>query len=690
MPDAPMPDGADVRARWARVKALVAEALDRPPAERDVFVGALSPPSLAREVADLVSAYADAEAEGVLSEAFTPSPGLSAGEQVGPYRLVEALGVGGMGAVYRARRADGRLDRDVALKVVRHATPALVRRFERERTALARLEHAHIARLYDAGVAEGGLLGEIPFLAMELVDGEPITAAAERRALSVEDRVRLVLQVCDAVAYAHGRLVLHRDLKPSNVLVSDTDDGLRAVVLDFGVAKLLDPTSGPGAADAALTQPGGAAYTAAYAAPEQLAGGEATAATDVYGLGGLLYEVLASARPYAIAEATAAQTERLKSIAPRPPSSIAPPARALRGDLDTICRKALDPDPARRYASAGALAEDLRRFLDGLPVSARPATARYRAGRFLRRHGVGVASAALVTAALVALVAFYTVRLAGERDRARAAERVAVAERDRATAVSRFLEQILVSVNDRWNAGGSRLGREATVREALAVAAERAERDFAGRPDLRADLHLVLGQAYAGLGLGAESAGHIERTLALRESLYTPPHPALAEALYYASFLPARARESLAMQERALAMIRARPDGNNLPFVVEAVATQRLLAGRTDGLVEIIHEATQYASRTFVPGRDGARYRDPALAMLGLLDVRAHLAAGEMRLAAAALARADAALARLPPTPDYDFLRRNAVCHARALDAHARLGRAADAETALRRCQQSP
>ncbi len=678
----------DEQTHWSRIKGLVAETLDRPPAERDAFLACLAPPSVAREVGELVAAYAEAEADDALTEAFSSAHRLSAGECVGPYRLVERIGAGGMGAVYRARHADGRLDRDVALKVVRHAAPALVRRFDRERRALARLEHAHIARLYDAGVADGGALGPTPFLAMELVEGEPVTVAADRLGLDVEARVRLILQVSDAVAYAHGRLVLHRDLKPSNVLVAETDAGLRAVVLDFGIAKLLDPADDHESPDEALTRSGSVAYTAAYAAPEQLSGGEITAATDVYGLGGLLYEVLAGVRPYALDAATAAQTERLKAVSPRSPSEVAAPAhaRAIRGDLDTICRKALDPDSSRRYASAAAFADDLRRYLAGLPVTARPATAGYRLRRFVGRHAAAVATTTAVALALVALVAFYTSRLASERDRARAAEAVAVAERDRATAVSRFLEQVLTSVNARWNAGGSRLGPDVTVREALAVAEERAGRDFATRPDLRADLHLVLGQAYGGLGMARESARHVERTLALRESLYAAPHPALAEALFYASFLPDRAADRGAMQERALAILRARPEGNNLPFVVEAVANQRIAAGRTDRLAALVHEATQYADRTFVTGRDGARYRYPALAMLGLLDVRTHLAAGETDRAAAALARAEAALARLPPTPDYDGLRRNGVCHARALDARRRLGAAADPEGVLRAC----
>ena len=443
-------------ARWTRLADLVPDALALGAGERDAFLdrACTAPdgtpdPDLRAQAARLLAASDRADSTGALA---SPVAGLGARavarpERLGPWQVTGRLGEGGMGVVYRAERADGRFERTVALKVVRHAGRALARRFDRERRALALLEHPGIARLYDADVAGAGLAAT-PYLAMELVEGVPITEASD--GLSVEACVRLVLQVCGAVAYAHSRLVLHRDLKPSNVLVADTASGPRAVVLDFGVARLL------GDADDEHT---GSACTPAYAAPEQLAGGEVTTATDVYGIGALLYETLAGVRAYGLAGATAA--EHRKDALPPPPSAVAPAgrARALRGDLDTITLKALDPDPVRRYPTAGALADDLRRALSGEPVEARPATVRYRAGLFVRRHRTGMASAALVALALIGgtgAALWQRAEAQAERDRARLAAAEAREQAERAEAVSGFLEQILRAPNTRWYGRGRR------------------------------------------------------------------------------------------------------------------------------------------------------------------------------------------------------------------------------------------
>ena len=318
-----------------------------------------------------------------------------------------------MGAVYRAHRVDGAYERQVALKMLRPGVPgaAVLRRFLAERDVLARLEHVGIGRLYDAGVdAEGR-----PFLAMELVRGRPITAWAE--SAPVEDRLAVFVQVCDAVAFAHRNLVVHRDLKPSNLLVTEEGGRPRAVVLDFGIAKLLD------APDADLTRADGGPLTPAYAAPEQFRGGAVTTATDVYALGVVLYEVLAERRPDAATRAAPDRLDGAMATRPARPSAVAAEperARRLRGDLDTIVLKAMAPEPDRRYPTASALADDLRRHLAGEPVAARPPTARYRLGRFVHRHrtGVGVAAAALLL--LAAVVGAYTLRLRAERDRAEA------------------------------------------------------------------------------------------------------------------------------------------------------------------------------------------------------------------------------------------------------------------------------
>ncbi len=501
---------------WERMKALVEEALDLSEDDRETFLAQIEPPDVAAEVRSLVQAHADADAAGALAGVFDAPPEPEPGARLGPYRIAGTLGAGGMGTVYRAERADGQFERTVALKVVRHASPDLARRFALEQRVLARLEHPHIARLYDAGVAHDETLGDTPYLAMERVEGEPITDYAERHALGIRQRVGLLVQVCEAVAYAHGRLVLHRDLKPSNVLVEGPPSAPRAVVLDFGIARLL------GEADAALTQAGGAALTPEYAAPEQVAGGEVTTATDVFGLGVLLFETLTGERPRPLAGLTPTQVERaLASPPPRRPSEAAPAwAGSLRGDLDTITLKALAPEPDQRYASAEALGDDLRRHLDGLPVRARPATVGYRLRSFVRRNRTGVLAATVALAALVG-------GLGAALWQARAAE----AARDRAEShfeIAREAARAMIyDVHDAI-AGlpGATPAREVIVDQALAYL-DRLAREAGDDPTLHIDLagaYLRIGNVAGNptndnLGRTAEALASFQRGLALLMSL---------------------------------------------------------------------------------------------------------------------------------------------------------------------------
>ena len=521
-------------AQWLRLSDLVPEALDLPPTERGAFLddACVTPdgapdPVLRREAAALVAAAEEADLNGALSSpvsALLPED-LSADEggalrttRVGPWRVAGVLGEGGMGVVYRAERADGHFERTVALKVVRYATPHLARRFALEQQVLARLEHPHIARLYDAGVAHDEVLGDAPYLAMELVEGEPITAYADRHQFGVRQRVELLVQVCEAVAYAHGRLVLHRDLKPSNVLVTGGPAAPRAVVLDFGIARLL------GDAGDALTQTSGAVLTPEYAAPEQVTGGEVTTATDVFGLGVLLYETLTGHRPRRLTGLAPAQVERaLASPPPKRPSEAAPAwAGPLRGDLDTIALKALAPDPAQRYASAEALGDDLRRHLDGLPVQARPATAGYRLRSFVRRNRTVVLALSVALAALVGGlgVALWQARVAeAARDRAEARFEVA---REAARAMIYDVHDAIAGLP------GATPAREVIVDRAL-VYLDHLASEADGAPALRVDLagaYLRIGNVQGSptdnnLGRTADAITSYRQGLTLRSSL--PP-----------------------------------------------------------------------------------------------------------------------------------------------------------------------
>ena len=403
--------------RWPEIKRLFEAALDQPADAREAFLDRAcrtddGQPDAALRAAIDTLLLADSEASTETTGGFLASSPLSLGglleglgvemaeapteaepgTHIGPYRVIRLLGRGGMGEVYLAARADGLFERTVALKRVRDdLAPGVAARFATERQILADLVHPGIARLYAAGTDDDGR----PWLAMEpVVDGIPMPDYARDRGLSERQRVELVLQVCAAVQHAHQRLVVHRDLKPSNVLVTDAEDGPRVQLLDFGIAKILG-------SDADTRR----FLTRAYAAPEQLRGEAATTASDLYGLGTLLVETL---------------TEQ------RPAGSLA----GLEGDLAAIARRARAPEPADRYASAEALAEDLRRYLDGRPVSAQAPTWAYRTRRFVSRHRIPVGMAALALGLIASAMAFAALRVTEERDVARqaAADAEAIAE----------------------------------------------------------------------------------------------------------------------------------------------------------------------------------------------------------------------------------------------------------------------
>ncbi len=387
---------------WARLRALLDEALALPAGARDAWLAGLPvsdtplAPLLQRLLtqSEAGAAVLDGGPRVETADFARPPPGAMP-ERVGPYRLLHELGSGGMATVWLAERTDLLQARQVALKLPHGAwrRSGLAERLQREREILATLEHPHIARLYDAGLADDGQ----PYLALERVQGEPIDAWCDSHVLDVPARVALFGQVARAVAYAHARLVVHRDLKPANILV--TAEG-EVKLLDFGIAKLLEADT---AEATELTQQMGRALTLRYAAPEQVLGQPVGTATDIYALGVLLYELLSGQRPYRPARDSAAALEdAVLHEQPLPPSRVAPPARraALRGDLDTIVLKALKKDPAARYPTVDALAEDLQRHLEHRPVRARPDGTGYRLAKWVRRHRVAAAAGAAVLLAL--------------------------------------------------------------------------------------------------------------------------------------------------------------------------------------------------------------------------------------------------------------------------------------------------
>jgi eukaryotic-like serine/threonine-protein kinase len=549
-------------ARWERIQSLFHQALELPEAERLALLVARcgGDAELLAEVLALLEEDArggsvlERDLASVAHEVLDGSVPLL--RRVGSYRVLRVLGQGGMGVVYLGEREDPHSL--VAIKVLRDASlsPARRERFRREEQTLAQLNHPSIARLYDADVLADGT----PYFVMEYVEGVPLTEYCRTHRCSVTERLRLFRAVCEAVQHAHSRAVIHRDLKPSNILVSDGGTGGRVTVklLDFGIAKQLESLDAP----ADPTQTGLRLMTPAYAAPEQLQGEPAGVYTDVYALGVLLYELLTEQHPFELAGLTPGQVENLilESGPARPSASARQAAGAAaaavqasslsRGeweDLDVLCLTAMHQDPQRRYATVEALVRDLEHFGKGEPLEARPDTLRYRTGKFLRRNRQPVTAGALVTAAVIALVSFYTVQLAEQRDRAQT-------EAAKAERISEYLIG-LFEAGDPYAAEAENLD----VRTLLERGERRAE-ELAGQPAVKAQLLNVLGRVYTQLSDFDRAEPLLQRALEQRRELGTPLD--LAESLSSLANLyvdtgnydgaDAALREALSLRERHL------------------------------------------------------------------------------------------------------------------------------------------
>ena len=428
-----------------------------------------------------------------------------AGQRLGPFRLVRRIGEGGMAVVYLGERDDGAFVQRVAVKILRRSVDAGddVARFRAERQILSSLEHPHIARLIDGGTTEDGL----PYLVTEFIDGVPITDYCRSQGLGVQARLLLFLQVIDAVHHAHRNLVVHRDLKPSNVLV---DASGRARLLDFGIAKGLSASADPRAPP---TRAGVRVMTPEYAAPEQQAGAEITTATDVYQLGILLFELLTGERPGS--DAKDVPPKASSRVTHGPVADTAPPlrtstlARRLRGDLDVVLQTALQPDPGQRYASAAALAADIRNHLRHSPISARPEGTLSMLRRLARRSPMATAaSAALVLLALAWLgnLQMHARELARERD-------VAQAQSVRATRAYDLLLGVFQHADPLARSGAG--GVQATVWDSLDATAERARANLRDDPGTLADLLGTLARLYRASGRAEQSQALLVEALSL-------------------------------------------------------------------------------------------------------------------------------------------------------------------------------
>lgn len=508
----------------------------------------------------------------------------ASGESIGPWRLIEELGRGGMGTVWLAERANGAFEQRVALKLLKRGldSDAILNRFLAERRILARLAHPNIARLIDGGMTGAGR----PYFAMELVSGEPITRWCDAAKLSVRERVQRFLSVIDAVQHAHGQLIIHRDLKPSNILVTTAGD---AKLLDFGIAKLLDH-AGASADSATLTQLGWRMLTPEYAAPEQLRGEPVTTATDIYSLGVLLHELLTGRRPSPV-QGDASSVETTTKPPPRPSGQIADAAsltrstsaerlkRALRGDLDTILLRALHPEPERRYGSAEAFREDLRRYLDNQPINARPDSPWYRTRKFVIRNRAVVATTLTVVIALAVGLTIATWQA-----------REARLQAQRADQIKEFLVKTFEAGSPlEWR------GKEPTARDLLDAGTKRIDEELIGEPGLHAEMLAIIGALHLDQGHLDAAETLLRRALDERHRLFGEDHEAYADSLDKWSsllFRKGKLKEAEQASAHSVAILQRRlGDDPRTAAALNRLSVIRLGLGNVDEAIRLHRQA---------------------------------------------------------------------------------------------------
>ncbi|HEX8096855.1 MAG TPA: serine/threonine-protein kinase, partial [Pyrinomonadaceae bacterium] len=625
---------------WQRVEELLDAALELDPVARRKFLDEASAgaPGLRREVESLIEC--EEKVDGFLAAPaieYAPdlfdrgeAPDALIGHAIGPYKVMREIGRGGMGTVYLGRRADDAYQKQVAIKLIKRGMDSafVLRRFRRERQILASLDHPNIARLLDGGTTDDGR----PYFVMEYVEGARIDDYADAHRLSTNARLSLFRQVCAGVQYAHQNLVIHRDLKPSNILVTA---GGEAKLLDFGLAKLLDP-QGEGGEAHTVTEL--RAMTPEYASPEQVRGQSVTTASDVYSLGVVLYELLAGHRPYRVksrepdefARAVCEQEPERPSASVSRTEDCAKPGggttkavtpetvsrargeraerlrRRLEGDLDNIVLMAMRKEPQRRYKSAAQFSDDIGRHLAGLPVIARKDTFKYRGAKFVKRNKAGVGAAAL----LVLILIGGTAATAWQAQRATEQARAAAQERDRARReaakaerINAFLQTILTYADPSWYSPGAGRGGEVKVIDALNEAARRIETELADQPEVRAELHHTIGNTYRALGRFDLAVPHFRAALELSRAIYGERDPTVARDLYFLSAGLTGIDNHAASEQllrQAIEMMRATDAENaNLPYMLQDLGGMLVYKGDGAAAEPLLREALEMFRRRY-------------------------------------------------------------------------------------------
>jgi serine/threonine protein kinase/Tfp pilus assembly protein PilF len=526
--------------RWKKVQLLFEQAIKLDKGEQISYLEKEcgDDKELLNEVLSLLNA--DEEGHSIFSnkpaDFFSVNESRMDGKRFGNYRIIKQIGTGGMGAVYIAERVDGLFEQKVALKIVKPGmnSSEIIKRFEEERQILARLQHPNIARLLDGGILENGL----PYFTMEYVEGTPITEYCDKNNLPVESRLELFQKVCNAVLYAHQKLVIHRDIKPSNILVQE--DGT-VKLLDFGIAKVFEENENK----KGLTRTGIRLMTPEFASPEQVRGEAVSTATDIYSLGLILYQLLTGFPPYKVDTTSAVEMEKIICFteAPKPSAiitktlglisgndeklsagyisrkrsiSIPKLKKKISGDLDNICLMALRKEPESRYNSVAQLTNDIHNFLNGLPVYARKSTASYRTKKFIKRHKAGVVIAAVAVAIIALVTTFYTISLKEERDNAKL-------EAEKSKEVSDFLAG-LFEVSDPSNSKGETI----TAKELLESGARKIVTEMNNEPEVKAMMLDVIGKVYRTLGNYDKAEKYLLEGMEIRKKIMGNNSPDLA------------------------------------------------------------------------------------------------------------------------------------------------------------------